>query len=68
MSEPTTIAQEPQTGLTRTEVVFSYEVLESLREHFEYEGMHTEANIMNEAHYLVQEFHKNNDFNEVVIA
>jgi predicted chitinase len=50
-----------------TEIVFSYEVLESLREHFEQEGMQDEADVMNEAHYLVQHFHENGHFTEITI-
>jgi len=44
-----------------------YEVLESLREYFEQEGMQDEADVMNEAHYLVQHFHENGHFTEITI-
>ena len=67
MSHQRTVSQERQTGLTMTEIVFSYEVLESLREHFEQEGMQDEADVMNEAHYLVQHFHENGHFTEITI-
>lgn len=67
MSQPRTVSQERHTGLTMTEIAFSYEVLESLREHFEQEGMQDEADVMNEAHYLVQHFHENGHFTEITI-
>jgi hypothetical protein len=56
------VSQESQTGLTKTEIRFTYEVLEALREKFEHEGLDYESQIMNEAHCLIQEFQSNSDF------
>jgi hypothetical protein len=67
MSHQRTVSRERHTGLTVTEIVSSYKVLESLRERFEQEGMQDEADVMNEAHYLVQLFHENGHFTEITI-
>jgi len=62
------VSQERETGLTKTEIRFSYEVLEALRGKFEEEGMDYESHIMNEAHCLVQEFQSNADFSDYLIV
>lgn len=68
MSEANIVDQEPRTGLTRTEIVFSIEVLDSLGDFYANEGMHDEEYIMNKAHELVNEFRSDCQFEVIRIA
>jgi hypothetical protein len=68
MSEPNIVDQEPQTGLTRTEIVFSVEVLDSLGDFFAHQDMRDEEYIMNKALELVNEFRSDCQFEVIRIA